>query len=63
MDNASCNTKMLNKMLSKYATKTELTEWLEKRKIPHSDNMRKIQLCEIITANALPEKKIAWMNF
>lgn len=57
MDNAPYHTKVLNPKPSKYATKKQLSEWLEKKQIPHNLQMRKTELFELVDANAPPTKK------
>jgi len=57
LDNASYHIKVLNPMPSKYETKRKLSKWLERRPIPHSLQMRKTELYDLIVANAFPIKK------
>nr|XP_042912462.1 uncharacterized protein LOC122272631 [Parasteatoda tepidariorum] len=57
MDNAAYHTKVLNPVPTKSSTKDKMCVWLEKKQIIHNKKMRKVELFELITANAPTEKQ------
>lgn len=55
-DNAPCHSEQLNKVPSKYATKSDMINWLTEHKIHYTDDMLRCELYELIERNKNPEK-------
>ncbi|KAF8771586.1 hypothetical protein HNY73_018986 [Argiope bruennichi] len=63
MDNAAYHTKVMDPVPTKSSKKDKMCAWLEKKQIPYDKKMRKVQLLELIAANASGEKNISWTKF
>lgn len=48
MDNAPYHNKQVNKAPTKYSTKQSMVQWLRENNVPHSEEMRKYELWEIV---------------
>ena len=59
IDNAPYHNGQINKPPTKNSTKAEMAEWLTINNVPFEENMLKVQLYDLITANKSPEKNLS----